>query len=144
MTTLSLEDFNLSPSIILGIEERRTLLVLALTDLDHRAEEADFLHHELDRAELVPDDKIPADVVRIGSMVQYRNTGGIERIVKVVLPADANDALNRVSVLSALGAALIGLRQGQSITWLDHTGRKRLLTVQRVFPTASDPGSPAA
>jgi regulator of nucleoside diphosphate kinase len=145
MTTISFADFNLSPSIIVGADERRRLLVLALTDLNHRAEEADFLHYELDRAQIVPDETVPPDVVRVGSVVRYRNTGGEELSTKVVLPGDANETIGRISVLSAIGAALLGLRPRQSITWLDGTGRKQLLTVLGVLaPSEDDPGPQAA
>jgi len=42
-------------------------------------------------------------------------------------------------VLTPVGAALIGLRTGQSITWQTRDGRRQVLTVLSVTPPAIDP-----
>jgi len=146
MTTTTLEDFVLSPDIVIGKSEQRQLTTLALGGTGHSAEVADSLLYELDRAEVLPDFLVPPDAVRMGSQVRYRTTGGDERTVELVYPAQADIDRGRVSVLTPIGAALIGLRLGQSITWLTRDGRKEMLTVLGVVPpqTGDDPDPAAA
>lgn len=60
-------------------------------------------------------------------------------------PAEADIADNRISVMTPIGAALIGLRKGKSIRWLTRDGRKQMLTVLRVVqPRGFQPEPPAA
>jgi regulator of nucleoside diphosphate kinase len=150
MTTISLAEFNLSPEIVLGQEEHRTLLVLALAGRGHTADDADGLLYELERAKVVDDAALPADTVRMGSRVRYRAGGGAEREVVLVYPKDADIAAGKISVLTPVGTALLGLRTQQSITWLTRDGRKQMLTVLSVTPPEAtdgeddDPGPQAA
>lgn len=147
MTTLTMEDFEVSPNIVLGADEHRQLTVLALAGTSHAADDADWLLHELERASVVPDMAVPADVVRMNSTVLFRTIGGEERSVDLVFPRDADIAAGKISVLTPVGSALIGLQTGHSITWLTRDGRKQLLTVLSVTqPTANedDPGPLAA
>jgi regulator of nucleoside diphosphate kinase len=52
--------------------------------------------------------------------------------VQLVYPAEADIEAGRISILTPIGAGLIGLREGQSILWPDREGRERRLTVVRV------------
>src|SRR5438128_360021 len=54
--------------------------------------------------------------------------------VVLVYPAQANIELGRISILTPVGAALIGLSIGQSIEFKTYTGESRLLTVLHVAP----------
>jgi regulator of nucleoside diphosphate kinase len=72
--------------------------------------------------------------------VRFR-TGRDERTVLLVYPADADIATARVSVLTPIGAALIGLRVGQSISFRTRDGRPQMLTVLRVLPPPEDDGN---
>lgn len=121
-----------SPEIVLGSDERRKLLVLAMAHSGHAAEDADWLLHELDRAEVLPDISVPTDVVRMDSTVRF-STSGSERTVTLVFPEHADIGAGRISVLTPIGTALIGLRPGQSITWLTRDGRRQRLTVTEVI-----------
>src|SRR3546814_7210573 len=47
-------------------------------------------------------------------------------------PKDADIAAYRISVLTLVGAGLIGLREGQSILWPDRDGRERKLSILKV------------
>jgi len=133
----------LSPNIVLSQSDHRLLSVLALAGIGHTAEIADDLLHELDRASVVADAALPADVVRMGSLVRFR-TGRDERSVTLVYPAEADIASARVSVLTPIGTALIGLRAGQSITFRTRDGRPQMLTVLNVVPPGHDDEGPRA
>jgi regulator of nucleoside diphosphate kinase len=140
MTLNSLESFTLSPRLVLGREEHRQLTTLALAGLGHGSDASDDLLYELDRAALVPDATVPADAVRMGSHVVYRTLDGREHEVTLVFPAEADIAQGRVSVMTPVGTALIGLRQGQSITWTTRDARRQVLTVLAVRQPEATPG----
>lgn len=145
MTTMTLSDFSLSPDIVLGKDEHRQLTVLALAGTGHTPDTSDDLLYELDRADILPDHRVPPDVVRMGSRVVFRTSENDTRAVTLVYPAEADIADGRISVLTPVGTALIGLRTGQSITWRTRDGRKQVLTVLRVMPpVVDDPGPEAA
>lgn len=149
MTTTALSDFNRSPDIVLGLADHRTLLDLAMAGGSRSAgDDADGLLSELERARVVDDDALPADTVRMGSTVRYRTNGGAEREVVLVYPKDADIGAGRISVLTPVGTALLGLRPQQSITWATRDGRKQVLTVLTVTPPGvegeDDPGPAAA
>jgi regulator of nucleoside diphosphate kinase len=52
----------------------------------------------------------------------------------LVYPEEADITAGRLSVLTPVGVALIGLRKGQTITWITPSGKPRNLTVMRVEP----------
>jgi len=110
-----------------------------LTELAAGAEErfpavAEELAAEMDRADVVADGAVPAEVVRMGSTVVYRSDAGQERRVTLVFPPQADITANRISILTPIGTALIGLAPGHSIRWRAPDGREHALTVVSVEP----------
>ena len=94
---------------------------------------SDFLAREVARATVVPSETAPRDVVAMGSTVSFRDdTTGQGRTITLVYPDEADLAQGRISVLTPVGAALIGLPVGQSIEWQTPGGGWRSLTVLRV------------
>jgi regulator of nucleoside diphosphate kinase len=75
---------------------------------------------------------MPADVVRIGSIIEFEVDDGRRLKVQLVLPENADINAGRISVLTPVGAALIGLSPGQSMEWSGNDGKERLLTVLAV------------
>lgn len=126
---------DLSPRIVMGATDHQTLGRLARAGLDRMPELAETLLDELDRARVVDDGKLPDDVVRMGSAVTYRTDAG-EHAVTLVYPAEADIAAGRISVMTPIGTALIGLRAGQSITWRDRADKRHMLTVLDVKAAA--------
>lgn len=72
-----------------------------------------LLKRKLQRARVVSADRVPPDVVTMRSRVRF-DDGGVARHAKLVYPDEA-DGRGRISVLSPLGAALLGLAAGQEI-----------------------------
>lgn len=149
MTTISLSDWSQAPEIVVGRHEHKKLTIAALTDVGDSTDRIDFLLYELDRARLVDDALLPPDVVRIGSIVRYKPMPGEERTIKLVMPGDENlPGDYRLSVTSAHGAALLGLRPGHIMTWLDANGVTHRLKALRVANDMvrgdDDPGPGAA
>ncbi|MDA9408150.1 GreA/GreB family elongation factor [Bradyrhizobium sp. CCBAU 45384] len=78
-----------------------------------------FLMGEINRAEIVPDEPegIPS-LVTIGSWVTYSTNWGVpRRTVQLVWPDECQADLARISVLTPLGAALIGLQVGDQMPY---------------------------
>jgi regulator of nucleoside diphosphate kinase len=74
-------------------------------------------------------------VVGLGSRVVCLawDGGALQRRrVQIVSPEQADPTRARISVLSDLGAALIGLSAGQSIEWADRRGGGRRFQVLEV------------
>ncbi len=92
-----------------------------------------FLMGEIIRAEIVPDDACDLEsIVTIGSWVTYRtNWGAPRKTVQLVWPEECGSDLARISVLSSLGAALIGLRRGDRMPYFV-AGCLNVVTVQSV------------
>lgn len=139
--------FPLLPEIVIGEEDHRKLLGLAMSGFGPAEEAADNLMAELERAKICPTYRIPDGIVRMGSTVTYRTETDEERTVRLVYPAEADISTGAISVLTPVGIALIGLRDGQSISWTARDGRKHALTVLAVRnddPAPDDEGPSAA
>lgn len=124
------------PSIIVSAADERRLTDVAITALDQAPEAAEQLLLEIERAEVVPTHAVPANVVQMGSTVELTTEEGPNRRVTLVFPGQADVAAAKISILTPIGAALIGLSEGQSIAWRTRDGRKRRLTVLAVEPLA--------
>ena len=117
-----------SPRIVLGQSDFDSLSGLA-SEASGRVPAAELLLSELDRARIVADKAVPADAVRMGSSIRFRSGDGGERQVELVYPGKADIAQNRISILTPIGASLIGLTAGQTISWTAPDGRPHSLTV---------------
>ncbi|AMA55498.1 nucleoside diphosphate kinase regulator [Bradyrhizobium sp. CCGE-LA001] len=120
------------PPIKITEDESRRLSSLANSTMDLFPRVAQFLAREVERATLAQEDDLRG-VVRMGSKVTYRDDGsGASREIVLVYPHEANIELNRISILTPVGAALIGLSEGQRIEFETPDKRTRGLTVLAV------------
>lgn len=124
------------PEIFVTHEDHEELTDLAQKALG-RAPGAAMLLEEMERATLAPAGALPAGVLAMNGAVAFEYDGRTYRDFRLVHPANANFAEGRISVLTPVGAALIGLAEGQSIWWPDQDGAIHRLTVTHV-------GAPAA
>lgn len=111
-------------------------LVVSLSDYVRLRElvEDHALAEELERAIVVPSDRIPKDVVTMNSRLIYSDEStGMTREVELVYPDEADHVTGRVSVLAPVGCALLGLSAGQSIDWNLPGGKVHRLRVERVL-----------
>ena len=89
-----------------------------------------YLTREIERAEIVDPTHLCNGVVQMGSSVEFRDESTMKvRTVTLVYPNDADVDAGKISVLTPIGAALIGLSTGQSIEWELPAGGRRMLTV---------------
>lgn len=103
-----------------------------LDSLDEFGPAAVALQAELDRAEVVGHDQVPAGVVTMNSRVHCREEGsGKDYHLTLVYPQDAGGE-GKVSVLAPVGTALLGLSVGQDIDWPVPGGKQLKLTLLAV------------
>jgi regulator of nucleoside diphosphate kinase len=118
------------PPIVITADEARRLSTLANSSMTLFPRVAHFLARETERAKLVADDSDLRGIVRMGSLVRYcDNKTGDVRDVVLVYPHEADIALKRISVLTPVGAALIGLSVGQAIEFQTPGRETRSLTI---------------
>jgi regulator of nucleoside diphosphate kinase len=91
---------------------------------------AQFLAAELERARVVSPVGLPPNVISMHSAFDFRNgiTDQVRRAM-LVYPGEEDGGMGRISVLSPLGAALIGRAEGRSFRWRSATGAWRTLQV---------------
>lgn len=117
------------PEIFVTTEDHEELIGLALKALG-RAPGAALLLQEMERAKVV--DTLPPTVLAMNGAVEFEYDGRHYRDVHLVYPQCANFAEGRISVLTPVGAALIGLSEGQSMSWTDGASERHHLIVRKV------------
>ena len=121
---------NTPPITITRLDLQR--LERLLDSLDDFGPGAVALQAELDRAEVVGHDQVPAGVVTMNSRVHCREeSSGKDYHLKLVYPQDAGGE-GCVSILAPVGSALLGLTVGQHIDWKTPGGKVLQLTLLAV------------
>lgn len=109
----------LNSSIVISRVDYQRLLNL-LDEAPRGVDEAvlQLLDRKLEHGRHVDAQEIPGGVVTMNSRVEYRRlNGGEAKIASLVYPAEADAKAQRVSVLSPLGAMLLGAREGDVLDW---------------------------
>ncbi len=89
-----------------------------------RSDTAGVLAELVDNADEVAPQQVPHDVVTMYSQVLLSDPQGAqERLLTLCYPPDAEPMAGFVSVLSPVGAALLGLRVGEVAAWTGPDGR---------------------
>ncbi len=123
---------------VVGASDYSSLIDLAYAALSKDYDVAAELVGKLEKSLVVPDGQAPHDAVRIGSTVTFEVEGGSRRTIKLVYPDKIDVILARISVLTPIGVALLGLREGQCSQWFSRDGQAHHLTVVCVVQEAAD------
>jgi regulator of nucleoside diphosphate kinase len=116
------------PQIVIRAADEERLSALANSLRSSKPDLAEELRGELARARLASDEALPADTVQMGSTLTYE-ADGRQRRVTLVYPTEADIDAGRISVATPIGAALLGLAEGQSIDWTARDGRQHRLSI---------------
>jgi regulator of nucleoside diphosphate kinase len=123
------------PPVTISVGDYDRLAFLASFGLSNRQDRpaATMLANELIRATVLTPRAIPPFVATMHSRLEFRDdvTWNV-RCATLVYPDEDDGEDSSISVLSPEGAALIGLSEGQSITWQAPEGW-RSLTLLRVL-----------
>ena len=118
------------PPITLIDTEAEALSDLAMARLDKSSMGAKLLLQELGRADTYEKSCLPPHVATMMSHVVFVDEAtGEKHEVQLVYPKDADSEQHRISVLTPIGAALIGMARGAAIDWPDRAGRLRRLRI---------------
>jgi regulator of nucleoside diphosphate kinase len=113
-----------------------------LRDLLHKARDPlgldrpylETLSAELDRAKVVPLEAIRADVVTMNSTVRVRDReSGRATVLTLVYPDRAALEADQISVLAPLGAALLGYRVGDLVSFVVPSGVRSCEIVEVIY-----------
>jgi regulator of nucleoside diphosphate kinase len=126
------------PNIKISNSDHARLSALANAIAARNPDISDELLAELDRARLVPDGNSCTHIVHMGTTVTFKPDIGDTKTVTLVFPGDADISAGKISVLTPVGTALLGLTVGQSITWTARDGRQRELSVLAVDQPVSE------
>lgn len=122
-----------NPKVVINADDLAHLEGLADGMMRRHPALADRLFEEIGRARVVAPAKMPANVVSMGSTVTYRDeTTGQEKSVTLVYPEEADITQLRVSVMTPIGVALLGLAEGASFYWDTRENQRRMLTIIKV------------
>ena len=116
------------------LERLRELVGVARSCSELDPQSLKVLENELDRAEIVPAETIPPDVITMNSRARLRDLGTQEEIIfTIVYPRAANLEKGKISVMSPLGMALLGYRAGDILDWGVPDGVRRLEVVEVAY-----------
>jgi regulator of nucleoside diphosphate kinase len=91
------------------------------------------LAEELENAEVVEPDQVPADVVTMRSRVRVTDmVSGQTATYTVCYPGEADLDAGRLSVLAPVGTALLGYREGDVVEW-PTPGGVRVLKIEKLL-----------
>ena len=93
-----------------------------------------LLSEKLEKAKRVQSFEIPQDRITMNSIVElYDLDNSHSMTVKLVFPQEANFRQGNISILSLLGSALIGCREGSRITYDVPTGKKEIFIREIIY-----------
>ncbi|GLU55507.1 GreA/GreB family elongation factor [Dyadobacter frigoris] len=117
---------NIKNLVILGEDDFRLLKQFTETFSSTANGNEMTLSYELNRAIVVENNELPEDSIRLNSMVKVRELiTNKELEFSIVMPAFADIKQQKISVLTPMGAALIGLCKGEKVEWKMPAGMKK-------------------
>jgi regulator of nucleoside diphosphate kinase len=121
------------PNLILSSLDVERLERLIDSMAHKRTPAVDALEEELVRDEVVAPQDVPPTVVTMNSTVRFdvEHTGE-SFCMTLVYPKDVDDKCDKISVLSPVGSALLGLSQGESIDWIKPGGGTLQVRIKEV------------
>jgi regulator of nucleoside diphosphate kinase len=122
------------PIVVTRPDHDRLRLLIETVRARRRWEEMHLLAlaEELESAEIVEPDSVPADVVTMRSRVRVLDmVSGQASTYTICYPTEANLEAGRLSVLAPIGTALLGYREGDVVEW-PVPGGVRVLKIEKL------------
>lgn len=120
------------PSITITQQDANRLEALLERMSDQSFPGREQLEAELERANVVSAQDVPPDIVTMNSTVLFRTGDGKEFSLKLVYPKDFDGSPENISILAPVGSALLGLKEGDTISWPINGGASMDVQVIRV------------
>lgn len=87
------------------------------------------LSEELKKAQVLDEKDMPEDVIRFNSKIMVYSETGWEKSLQLVIPSEKDAKLDKVSILTPMGAALFGYSEGDTIEWDFPSGTQKIKIV---------------
>ncbi|KWQ04879.1 transcription elongation factor GreAB [Acinetobacter harbinensis] len=121
------------PTIIISQQDLQRLETM----LDHQAKLSPTMEHledELARADVVAPQDVPANVVTMNARVLIVIAPAVEAMeITLVYPHDFRGDKGQVNVIAPIGAAILGLAEGQEIEWPQPDGHLMKVKIEKVL-----------
>ncbi|WP_180027535.1 nucleoside diphosphate kinase regulator [Acinetobacter sp. YH16032] len=121
------------PNIIISEQDLNRLETM----LEHQPQLTSTMEHlenELARAEVVQPKDIPANVVTMNAKVLITVAPSTEPTeIVLVYPHDFKGEKGQVNVIAPIGAAILGLAEGQEIEWPQPDGQIMKVKIDKVL-----------
>ncbi|UGU14416.1 GreA/GreB family elongation factor [Sinomicrobium kalidii] len=117
------------------IEKREYVLLKQLIQLSGYYGDTVFrnsikhLHKELLSARICDEEEMPHDVIRFNSYVSIASGDGWSKRFQLVLPNDSDISKNKISILTPMGAAVMGYAARDTLVWEFPAGSRSLTIV---------------
>ncbi len=120
-------------------QQLKAILASSVARVVNGSDRLDELQAKLQRAQIMPQDDLPGDVVTMNSTVSIRDLGTDEiETYTLVYPESADIANQKLSVLSPIGTAVLGDRVGDEFRWRAPDGWRKFKIEQVVFQPERD------
>ena len=106
------------------------------TMLQHQQQLTPTMQHleeELARAHVLEPQQMPANVVSMNARVLITLSAAEPVEVVLVYPHDFKSEPHQVNVLAPIGAAILGLSEGQQIEWPQPDGKMMQVKIEKVL-----------
>ena len=121
------------PTIIISQQDLQRLETM----LDHQSKLSPTMQHledELARADVVAPQDVPANVVTMNARVLIVIAPAVEAMeITLVYPHDFRGDKGQVNVIAPIGAAILGLAEGQEIEWPQPDGHLMKVKIEKVL-----------
>ena len=121
------------PNIIISEQDLNRLETM----LEHQPKLTETMQHlenELARAEVVAPQDVPANIVSMNAKVLITIAPSIEPTeITLVYPHDFHGEKGQVNILAPVGAAILGLAEGQEIEWPQPDGHTMKIKIEKIL-----------
>lgn len=121
------------PNIIISSQDLHRLETM----LEHQAVQTPTMQHlenELARAEVVEPEQVPTNIVSMNSKVRITIAPSTQSVeIVLVYPHDFTGDKSQVNILAPVGAAILGLTEGQTIEWPQPDGQLMKIKIEKVI-----------
>ena len=122
------------PNIIISAQDLHRLETMLGHQQGKLTETMKHLEDELARAEVVEPDQVPANVVSMNAKVLITLAPSMEATeITLVYPHDFRGEKGQVNVIAPIGAAILGLAEGQEIEWPQPDGHVMRVKIEKVL-----------
>jgi regulator of nucleoside diphosphate kinase len=121
------------PNIIISEQDLNRLETM-LEHQDQLTATMKHLEDELARADVVAPQDIPSNVVTMNARVLITVAPAVESTeITLVYPHDFKGEKGQVNVIAPIGAAILGLTEGQEIEWPQPDGQPMKVKIEKVL-----------